>query len=223
MDYTTYDSGYGAATAIFYLFYFVFAVAFYVFYSYTLSKIFQKAGVEGWKAWVPILNSWTLLELGGYAGFWALLALVPFVNIVSVVFLVLAVHNVNKGFGKDGAFTVLYVFLPYVWSGILAWGSAQYNPALTVPRYNSGAVQQYQQPYAAHPPQHYGAPQQPAYGQNPYGAPVQPQPYAAPQNPYGAPQPPAPPVSNAPQQPYGAPQPPTNYPAPPAPPAPPTK
>ncbi len=37
-------------------------------------KIFEKAGVEGWKAIIPVYNGWVLAEIAGKPGWWRLLA-----------------------------------------------------------------------------------------------------------------------------------------------------
>ncbi|MFE6965515.1 DUF5684 domain-containing protein [Agromyces sp. NPDC057679] len=97
----------------------------YVLNGIFVSKIFVKTGAEGWPAWLPIYNSWRLLEIGGQAGWLALLALVPGAGIVTVVFLVIAVNNINRGFGKTGGWTVLYIFLPLVWGAYLAYGRTE--------------------------------------------------------------------------------------------------
>lgn len=90
-------------------------VAIYVVFSYFLSLIFKKAGVASWKAWVPVYNSWIMLELGGQKGFWAILAFVPLVNIVSAVFMYIAMYQIGLNLGKDGVFVLLAIFLPLVW------------------------------------------------------------------------------------------------------------
>src|SRR5688500_19870234 len=107
-DYYTndyYDSGYStsyndtdpavaaAAFGFFMLITLVFFAIAYVITGLLLSRIFKKAGVEGWKAWVPVYNSWVLLELGGQKGYWAVLAYVPIVNIVAAVFLYIAMYT----------------------------------------------------------------------------------------------------------------------------------
>jgi hypothetical protein len=33
-------------------------------------KLFKKANVAAWKAWVPFVNIWTFLQLGGQKGAW---------------------------------------------------------------------------------------------------------------------------------------------------------
>lgn len=49
----------------------VVAVGAYVWTSLALMAVFRKAGEAPWKAWVPVLNSWTLFELGGMRGWWS--------------------------------------------------------------------------------------------------------------------------------------------------------
>ena len=90
-------------------------------------QIFKKAGVKPWIAWVPFYNNWKLLELGGQQGFWAVLAIVPFVNIVAAIFLYIAMFHVGKKFGKDGAFVLLAIFLPFVWLIWLAVDKSKFN------------------------------------------------------------------------------------------------
>lgn len=92
----------------------------YVVLALLLSRIFKKAGVETWKAWVPVYNSWTLLEMGGQKGFWAILMLVPPINIVAVVFQCIAMYNIGLKFGKSGEFVLWAIFLPIVWFAWLA-------------------------------------------------------------------------------------------------------
>jgi hypothetical protein len=118
-----YDTGSSATTdaaaagAILALMFFAFilSVIFYVVSAFLLSRIFNKAGVAGWKAWVPVYNGWILLELGGQQGFWAVLALIPVVNIVSAVFMYIAMYHIGLKLGKEGAFVLLAIFLPLVW------------------------------------------------------------------------------------------------------------
>jgi hypothetical protein len=138
---TSYDSTYyttstgadaatsAAAAMGIILFALVFALIAYVVFALLLSRIFKKAGVERWKAWVPVYNSWVMLELGGQKGFWAVLALVPIVNIVSAVFMYIAMYNIGLKLGKDGAFVLLAIFLPIVWLIWLAVDSSTWKGA----------------------------------------------------------------------------------------------
>lgn len=107
------------------------AVAGYVVTAYLLGRIFKKAGEKPWKAWVPVYNNWVLLELGGQQGFWAVLAFIPIVNIVALVFTCIAFYNIGLRFGKDGAFVLLAIFLPIVWLIWLAFDSSTWQKAKT--------------------------------------------------------------------------------------------
>jgi uncharacterized protein DUF5684 len=127
-DVATPDSGTSAAMAVFFLmFMFGTIIISYVITSFLLSRIFKKAGVESWKAWVPIYNSWILLELGGQKGYWAVLSLIPVVNIASVIFMFIAMYHIGLKFGKEGAFVLLAIFLPIVWCIWLAFDNSTWK------------------------------------------------------------------------------------------------
>ncbi|HZW10342.1 MAG TPA: DUF5684 domain-containing protein [Phycisphaerales bacterium] len=87
-------------------------------------KVFEKAGHEGWKGIVPILNCYYLCKIAGRPGWWTALLLVPFIN-----FLVLAVLSIDvaKAFGKSAGFGVGLWLLGFVFYPILAFGSAEYQ------------------------------------------------------------------------------------------------
>ena len=53
----------------------------YILMSITLMKVFEKAGVEGWKALVPGLNFVEICKLIGQPLWHAALMLIPIVNI----------------------------------------------------------------------------------------------------------------------------------------------
>ncbi|WP_430613591.1 DUF5684 domain-containing protein [Flavobacterium sp. JP2137] len=107
---------FGAGVGLFYL-----AVLVIIFAAQW--KIFQKAGKPGWAAIVPIYNLIVLLEITGKPLWWIFLYLVPGVNIVISIWVT---NLLAKSFGKTEAFTVGLVFLPFIFSPILGFGSAQY-------------------------------------------------------------------------------------------------
>ena len=78
---------------------------------------------------MPVYNTWKLLEIGGQQGFWAVLALVPFVNIVSAIFVYIAMHNIGKKLGKEDWFVILAIFLPLVWLIWLAFDDSKWAGA----------------------------------------------------------------------------------------------
>lgn len=137
-DYSTYDSSSSSLSSadsaaiagfalVIYGFMFLLLIAQYVVTSLCLMRIFKKAGVTPWIAWVPFYNTWKLLELGGQQGFWAILAIIPFVNIVSAVFFYIALYHIGRKLGKDGIFLLWAIFVPLVWFIWLAVDKSTWN------------------------------------------------------------------------------------------------
>lgn len=104
----------------------IFSVA-YVINSFLLSRIFKKAGVKPWIAWVPFYSMWKLLEIGGQQGFWAILSVIPIINIVSAVFMYIAMYHIGLRLGKSGVWVVLAIFCGVVWMAILAFDSSKWS------------------------------------------------------------------------------------------------
>lgn len=116
-----------ALVILFFTFYFIFLIVLYVIISLLMMQIFKKAGVKPWIAWVPVYNSWKLYEIGGQQGFWAVLLLVPIVNIVSSIYLYIAMYHIGKKLEKPGEFVLLGIFLPLVWFIWLAVDKSKWN------------------------------------------------------------------------------------------------
>ena len=116
-----------AILASFMLFFVLLTVGIYIVNSLCLMKIFKKAGAPGWAAWVPVFNTWKTLEIGGQQGFWAILSLIPVVNIVSAVMLYIAQYHIGLKLGKGGAFILLALFFPIVWLIWLAVDKSVWN------------------------------------------------------------------------------------------------
>lgn len=133
----TEDIGTGlgvVATLLLFFVYILFILAFYVVYAIFLGKIFKKAGVSSYKAWIPIYNTWKTLEIGGQQGFWAILGLLPVINIVTAVLTYLAMHNINKKLGYEVSMTVLAILLPFVWVIVVGLSKNEWNDSLGDPR-----------------------------------------------------------------------------------------
>ncbi|MES2630499.1 MAG: DUF5684 domain-containing protein [Patescibacteria group bacterium] len=136
-DYDTYSNtsngtGADAATTgilvlMFMFIWFIFFIAIYIVFAICLMKIFKKAGVKPWIAWVPFYNSWKLYEIGGQQGFWAVLAIIPIVNLVSAVYLYIAMYHIGKKLGKEDIFVLWAIFLPVVWFIWLAVDTSTWN------------------------------------------------------------------------------------------------
>lgn len=102
-------------------------LASYVISAWLIGRIFKKAHTPQWIAWVPFYNTWKMLELGGQQGFWAVLAIIPVVNIVSAIFLYIAMYHIGLKLGKSGAFVLWAIFIPIVWYVWLAFDNSTWQ------------------------------------------------------------------------------------------------
>lgn len=100
---------------------FSFIIISYVAVVFLLGRIFKKAGQPQWSAWIPIYNNWKLLELGGQPGFWAPLALVPYLGFATLIFTYIAMYNIGLKLGKAKWFVGVAIFLPLLWLMWLAF------------------------------------------------------------------------------------------------------
>ena len=87
-------------------------------------KVFTKAGKPGWAAIVPIYNLIVLLEIAGKPLWWVVLFFIPFVNLVAVVLVGIAVA---EKFGKGTGFGVGLGLLGFVFFPILGFSDATYQ------------------------------------------------------------------------------------------------
>jgi hypothetical protein len=89
-----------------------------------LWKTFDKAGVPGWWAIIPILNLYGILKVAGRPVWWLILFLIPCIDIIIalVVFI-----DVAERFGKGMAYAIGLWILPFVFFIILGFGSATYR------------------------------------------------------------------------------------------------
>jgi hypothetical protein len=128
--YTTTEVGGGEAAGAFLFsgFFLVIWLALVVVMLASMWKIFEKAGVEGWKAIVPVYNTWVLAEIVGKPGWWGLAPLlmsIPIVNFIAwipvlVVQVILSIE-LAKSFGKEPIYAALFILLPYVGYPYLAF------------------------------------------------------------------------------------------------------
>jgi uncharacterized protein DUF5684 len=118
-QYSNNGGGGGGGTAILLVIYF----AVIILEIAGIWKVFTKAGEPGWAAIIPIYNIYVMLKIGGHPGWWLLLFLIPFVNIV--IFFIMGI-DVAKSFGKSTAFGVGLVLLGFIFWPILGFGDARY-------------------------------------------------------------------------------------------------
>ncbi len=124
----------------------VVGLAFYIVGAIFLSKIFEKAGVQGkWRAWVPVYNTLVLAKLGDLSpwvmlgailvsGFLGQIPVIGWIlSLVGVAAAVLAGWRVGLKLQKDWPLLLLWL-IPglgtLIWLGILAFGQSRWNPAI---------------------------------------------------------------------------------------------
>lgn len=122
------------------IFFFIFflAGAVYVINSIALAKMFKKAGVEGWKAWIPICNQVFLCQIVGVSPWWILITyiigtilyVIPYAGILStaatIYFNVLLSISTARSYGKQDSFGILLFFFTPICYLILAFDGSQY-------------------------------------------------------------------------------------------------
>ena len=106
-------------------FFFVWVFIFFLIAVIALWKVFEKAGYDGWKAIIPIYNTYVLVKIAGRPDWWFVLLLIPFVNFV--VYIILSM-DIAKAFGKSELFGIVGLWLfSFIGFAILGWGDATYQ------------------------------------------------------------------------------------------------
>ncbi len=125
MNESGYDSGFESASGIMQMLGvmgWLFFVAAYAYFGYTLYKIAQKCGCSknAWWAWVPVLSLFLLVQCAKKEWWWVLLCLVPIVNIIiiAIIWVEVAKHTGNSPFWGIMA---LLPFLNFVALGVMAF------------------------------------------------------------------------------------------------------
>lgn len=108
------------------------SLAIYGAHAYLLGRLFKKANIETWRAWVPLYQYVPLLKLGGQKGFWAFFLVVPGISVVSSIFIYIAMYNIGLKMGKKSWFVLLGMFVPVLWVGWLGLDSSKWPDKKTV-------------------------------------------------------------------------------------------
>lgn len=110
-------------------------------------KTFQKAGIAGWRAFIPILSDYDKFRIGGLGTkefiLWFALGIAKnafpedgsqFIGIlayvVGILYLMYDINmnvKVSQSFGKGSPFGVFLWFFPFIGSYILGFGSSTYT------------------------------------------------------------------------------------------------
>ncbi|MEZ6164846.1 MAG: DUF5684 domain-containing protein [Phycisphaerales bacterium] len=87
-------------------------------------KMFVKAGHPGWAAIIPIYNSYIMCKIAGRPGWWVILLLIPYLNLI---FWIIILLDLAKSFGKGIGFAVGMILLSFIFIPILGFGDAEYQ------------------------------------------------------------------------------------------------
>ena len=119
----------------------------YILTSIAKMKIFKKAGLPGWKAWVPIYGEWKFLELGGYSGALILLSFIPFFGgLALLVVMCLAANEISKKLDKSDIFILFPLGLitggitAIIWYYIAGFSNSTWNDSLGKPSLAEGTI-----------------------------------------------------------------------------------
>lgn len=121
--YDSYDAMYAAIGTGVLTVYFIFILAILVLTLIAQWKIFTKAGKPGWACLVPFYSSYCMFDIAWGSGWLFLLTFVPCVNFVIMIMLSFKLAN---AFGKGAGFGVGLVFLPTIFTLILAFSKDEY-------------------------------------------------------------------------------------------------
>ncbi len=124
-------------------------IAWYVIYAIANMKLFSKAGEASWKAWIPILNTYTSYTIcweGKFFWIWMLCSLISgyasqsqntvvaviafAVNVVTLVISLLKAIRMSRAFGHGNGFAVGLFFLEPIFTMILGFGKSEYKGKL---------------------------------------------------------------------------------------------
>lgn len=98
----------------------VISVGCLVWYLWAMARLFPKIGLSASAGWIPIWNQWKLMDRAGMPGWTILLGFVPFLGIIPLIVLIIAMHRINKQANASGGYTVLGILLPPLWATMLA-------------------------------------------------------------------------------------------------------
>lgn len=104
----------------------IFTVLLYILCAFPMYKIAQKAGHDHpvW-AWIPILNTIQMIQIGGLPIWIIILLFIPYVNIVVSIYIVV---KLLQSFDRGSiGMILLAVFIPLVAYYIIAFGEAEYQ------------------------------------------------------------------------------------------------
>lgn len=87
-------------------------------------RLYEKAGVAGWKCLVPLYNLYLLVLIAGKPWWWFLLLFVPVVSVAVYLVMMLALA---ERFGKGPLYGIGLFFLPFICFPLLAFDRSEFR------------------------------------------------------------------------------------------------
>ena len=101
-----------------------FLILIYAVFCLGRMRMFQKAGVAGWKAWIPLYRDYVLCQITMGKGWYFVLGLIPPLYPVMQVLYAL---EICLSYKMEILFGVLYFFLPWLAELIVGFGKYEYQ------------------------------------------------------------------------------------------------
>jgi hypothetical protein len=95
-----------------------------VFFAVCKWRIFEKAGRKGWESIIPIYNIVIEMQMLDMPMWMLILLIIPGVNVA--VPIIIAVKYAER-FGKESAYALGLIFLPFIFYPMLAFGKSTFN------------------------------------------------------------------------------------------------
>ncbi|MGF7010642.1 hypothetical protein M2146_001166 [Lachnospiraceae bacterium PF1-22] len=111
-------------SAIFWGVYVIFMLAVIIISTVAFWKLYEKAGIPGWKIFIPFYNQYLLYQILWGNGWYFLLTFIP---LGGLVFQISSMFRMAKAFGKETGFGFGLLFLSIIFLPILAFGDAEYR------------------------------------------------------------------------------------------------
>lgn len=110
----------------------------YIYMSFINMKLFRQAGIEGWKAWVPIYNTCLQYKIAGYPMWYLFVAIainfIPIVgSIIAILILAVLRYQYAIAFTRNKTIGILSIFFGIITYSVLAFSNT-YNHGYIIPK-----------------------------------------------------------------------------------------
>lgn len=103
----------------------IISILFYIYYCLCLYRIANRLAVPAaWTAWIPLIQVWPFVGSAGKPWWWILLLLVPFLNVIIIVYLWMCITE-NLGRNKLLGLLTLVPIVNIIYPGFLAFAKAK--------------------------------------------------------------------------------------------------